>query len=829
MQPQWQGTFISEALPAAAGDPAAYFRREFDVAEPPRRAILRLTALGIVVAHLNGVRVGEDVLSPGWTSYRHQLDVLSYDVTDLIVPGRNALGAVVGEGWASGNLTWLNQRCNYSDRPALFAELELSYADRTEVVATDDRWRVSTGGVRDNGIYAGETFDARLEPDGWALTGFDDEQWSTASAYAWELGTLREPVAPPIRRQEELAPVEIRSTTDGRHIVDFGQVLSGWVRLSVTGPAGTTVTLRHAELLTPTGELERETNRTAEATDRYVLRGAGRETWEPQFTFHGFRYVEVDGWPGDLVADDLRAVVVHSEMTRTGWFATSSDLVTKLHDNTVWSMRGNFVGVPTDCPQRDERLGWTGDLNAFAPTGTFLYDVRGVLDSWLRDLSAEQAETGNVPWFVPDVLSNVCTPTALWSDVAVNLPWQLYQEYGDPEILRRAYASMTAFVRQVEALLDDRDLWSSGFQFGDWLDPNAPAKDPSASTTDRYLIAQAYFCRTTAQMASAAELLGKHGDAEQFGALRDRVRGAFRHEYVAPSGRLVCESVTAYALAISLGLLDPEQRSRAGERLALLVEQAGYTIQTGFAGTPLVTDALSSTGHLTAAYRLLLQEQCPSFLYPITQGATTIWERWDAVQPDGTLNSTGMTSLNHYALGAVADWLHRVVGGLQRLEPGWRRFRVAPEPGGGLTWARTAHETVHGRVGCSWSIEDGRMRLDVQVPSGTRADVVLPADPEARVVEVGPGEHCWQYDLAPVLSTAGTSTFESSLREVYNDAAAWPRVSAVLEEYFPGASVETALGLFGDSPMSTLVDFMPERATDLERDVRAALAPEASA
>ncbi|MBY4127535.1 family 78 glycoside hydrolase catalytic domain [Rhodococcus fascians] len=817
VEPVWRGTFISDARPTEAGDPATYFRREFEVGRSLQRATLRVTALGIVVAHINGHRVGDDVLSPGWTSYRHHLDVRSYDITELLAEGSNAVGAVVGEGWASGALTWNNTRHIYADRPALFAEITLEYAGRTEVVATDDSFRVGTGGVRGNGIYAGETFDARLEPDGWTRADFDDEDWVPASTVDWSTETLRAPPGPPIRRQEAVPPVDVRRTDVGRYIVDFGQVLTGWVRLRATGPAGTTITMRHAEILTPGGELERETNRSAEATDRYVLAGTGVETYEPQFTFHGFRYVEFEGWPGELAADDLSAVVVHSEMARTGWFETSSALVTRLHNNIVWSMRGNFVGIPTDCPQRDERLGWTGDINAFASTATFLYDVRGVLDSWLRDLAAEQADIGTVPWVVPDVLPHASSATALWSDVAVNLPWQLYQEYGDLDLLRSAYASMTSFVREVEGQLSDEYLWNKGFQFGDWLDPDAPANDPGGSRTDRYLVAQAYLCRTTAQMAATADLLGETADAEDFRALNVRIRDAFVHEYLTPAGRLASETATAYALAIVFGLLDDGQRERAGNLLARLVERDGYTIRTGFAGTPLLTEALSSTGHTAEAYRLLMQEECPSFLYPVTRGATTIWERWDAVRPDGTVNSTGMTSLNHYALGAVADWMHRVVGGLQSLEPGWSRIRIAPEPGGGLTSAKVGHTTVHGHVACEWRIADGRMTLAVDIPDGTSATVVLPGAPDGRVDEVGPGEHSWEYELPADYVTGTTLTLASTLRDLMNDARVWPAVSAMLAGHLPDVSMDAIGSLFGDAPLSDVLAFLPGDSADFER------------
>lgn len=820
---RWSATFISASRASAPADPAVYFRREFTVGERPIRARLVITALGIVTPYLNGTRVGEDVLAPGWTSFRHRLAISRYDVTSLITEGPNALGAIVGEGWAVGALTWDNIRHNYTDRPVLFAQLELDYPDRTELVVTDEHFRTGSGAVRANGIYAGETYDARLEPDGWALAGFDDHEWVEAQHFDWPVSSLVETSAPPIRRIEELPPLELRTTASGTTIIDFGQNVSGWVRIAVTGERGTTVTIRHAEILTPTGDLERETNRTAEATDTYTLCGEGVETWEPQFTFHGFRFVEIDGWPGVPTAEAIRAVVVHSDMRRTGWFETSDELVNRLHENTLWSMRDNFVGVPSDCPQRDERMGWTGDLNAFSGTATFLYDVRGILTSWLQDLAAEQRETGQVPWTVPDVQSTPSSPTALWSDVAVSLPWELYQEYGDPAILRDSYDSMTTFVRQVEALLDKNSLWSSGFQFGDWLDPDAPANNAAGGKTDRFLVASAYLVKTTREMANTAAVLGMDDDEKQFRALHERVRTAFRQEFVTETGRVVNESATAYALAIMFEILDEPQREKAGDRLAEIVKKQDYRISTGFAGTPLVTEALSSTGHLDAAYRLLMEKECPSFLYPVTMGATTIWERWDSIRPDGTLNSTGMTSLNHYALGAVAAWLHRVVGGLVRTAPGWEQLRIAPQPGGGLTSAHTVHDTVRGRAEVDWRIEDGELTLTVTIPEGAIATVVLPLHPDGAVEDAVSGTHTWCYPVSVDYGARPTFTIDSPVSHIANDPTTWAMVRNVLTKYMPGFPFEASGIDKSDAPLSAVVTMLPVDATALEQELRAVL------
>ncbi len=755
---QWQAQFIAHPQPCAEGDPAPYFRKVFEVGPGLRRAVLYVTALGLVEPYVNGSRVGDEVLSPGWTSYRERLMVSDYEVTSLLQPGANALGAIVGEGWAVGALTWSKANHQYADRPALFMQLELEYEDqRTEQVVTRPTsapakasdWTVGFGGVRANGLYDGETFDARLEPAGWATPGFSGQDWGPVIGYDWPAESLRLASVPPIRRIEELPVKSVTISPTGYPILYFGQNIAGWVHLRMTRPKpGQDVIIRHAEALKPDGSLERETNRTAEATDRYIAAGNESEEWEPRFTFHGFRYVEVEGWRGNPAPEDFRAVVVHSDMDRHGWFESSHPLLDQLHSNTVWSMRDNFVGIPTDCPQRDERLGWTGDLNAFIPTATYLYDVEAVVSSWLADLMIEQGKHGNMPRSAPLVDPRPSQPTALWGDAIVNVPWSLYQEYGDIELLRRCWPAMRSFVDEVAGLLDERGLWRTGFQYGDWCDPDAPPREPGQGKTDRYLMAQAFYSRTTAQMARIAALLGETELASRYAGLDRRVRQAFRDEYVQERGVVRGETSTGYALAICFGLLEPGQVDYAGKRLKGIMAGRGYTISSGFAGTPFVADALTLTGHLDGAYRMLLQTECPSFLYPVTMGATTIWERWDAILPDGSLHRTGMTSLNHYALGAVCDWVHRVVGGLSSAEPGWARILVAPQPGGGLTWAQTSHVTPLGLASVRWEISQGGMTLQVIVPEGATAEVRLPLHPEGLVTVQGPGEHEWTYPVA---------------------------------------------------------------------------------
>ena len=728
----------------STSQPCAMLRREFHVRGVVERARLYVSALGVYEIELNGERVSDHVLAPGWTSYHHRLRYQTYDVTGLLQPGENAIGALLGDGWYRGVFGFGGGRRNiYGERLALLAQLEIFYTDDTsESVSSDGDWRAATGPTLASDIYNGETYDARLERNDWSKAGYDDAGWCDVRLVQQDLGILVAASGPPVRRTERtLRPADHRIAI-GRTILDFGQNLVGRLRISVGGPAGTTITLRHAEVLED-GELCTRPLRGAAATDRYTLRGDGVETWEPRLTFHGFRYAEINGWPGKLDMDSIKAGVCHSDMERTGWFECSDDLINRLHENIVWSMRGNFLDVPTDCPQRDERLGWTGDIQVFSPTACFLYDVAGFLTSWLADLAADQYEDGVVPMVIPDVLPFRSVPTAAWSDAAVIVPWVLYERYDDSAVLDVQYASMRAWVDHVTELAGASCLWDRGFQFGDWLDPSAPPENPREARTDGHLVATAYFARSAELLARAAAVLGRSDDAARYVKLAEEVRAAFQREYVTAAGRLVSDTPTAYALALQFGLLDGiDQQAHAAERLAWLVRKADYRIATGFVGTPLICDALCDAGHTDSAYRLLMQRECPSWLYPLTMGATTIWERWDSIRPDGSVNPGQMTSFNHYAFGAVGDWLHRTVGGLAPASAGYRRLSIAPQPGGGLTSARSRHRTPYGIAEAGWRIDGEALHVHALVPPNTTAVVRLPGR-DGPPVEVGSGHHNW--------------------------------------------------------------------------------------
>lgn len=732
----WTAQFITPALGGGLEDPAPVLTGQVHVEPGLVHARLLLSALGTVRMELNERRVGTDVLTPGWTSYDHRIRFHGYDVTDLLTEGSNDLHATLGNGWYRGALTWDLRRDLYGEHLALLAQLELTYADgRTVVHGTDETWRAHTGPVRSDDLYGGQHTDLRRPQR--------EGEPRPVRALAVDLTRLVAPEGPPPRITERIPARSLTQREPGRYIADFGQNLVGWVHLAdVPGPEGSSspdqgekpaegssavVRVRHAEVLTD-GELCTRPLRHAAATDTYDLPPGGSDL-APELTFHGFRYAEVSG-AGDLRPEQVTAEVVGSDLRRTGWFGCSEPLVNQLHENIVWSARGNFLDVPTDCPQRDERLGWTGDIQVFARTAAFLFDVNGFLSSWSQDLAADQHGDGGVPVVVPDVLRNDNTMATGWADAAVLVPWVLYERYGDSGALIRQLPSMRAWVNRMVSEMDERGLWTTGAQFGDWLDPTAPPEDPFAAMADVHVVQQAHLVRSAVLVMHALRRLGQDTLADHYEDLADTARAAFQTHYVSEEGLVRSDCPTAYALAIRFKLLaTAEQQAFAGNRLADLVREAGGTVSTGFLGTPHVLDALAQSGHADLAEEMLLTTDCPSWLYPVTMGATTIWERWDSLLPDGTVNPGQMTSFNHYALGAVGDFLHRRIAGLAPLEPGYRAVEVNPIIDGPISSAWARHESPYGRVQVSWERdEDGVTHLEVDIPAGTTARVYPPSN-----------------------------------------------------------------------------------------------------
>ncbi|MCS7475273.1 family 78 glycoside hydrolase catalytic domain [Umezawaea endophytica] len=770
----WTARLVSPRTVGGLDAPAPVLRGELTVPGDVVSARLHATAHGVYVAELNGHRVGDEVLAPGWTGYDHRLRHRTHDVTELVRPGANVLEVLLGNGWFRGRLGFTGRRATYGDRLALLAQLEVTTRDgAVHVLATDGSWTARESDVVADDLYDGQRTDLRpaARPEG------------PVDVLDSRLDRLVAPDGPPVRITDVLPAVEVWTFPRGATLVDFGQNVVGWVRLLVGDRAvADEVVVRHAEVLED-GELGVRPLRTARATDTYVAAG-GRPVLEPALTFHGFRYAEVTGVP-DLRAEDLLAVVVGTDLRRTGWFDCSNDLLARLHDNVVWSARGNFLDVPTDCPQRDERLGWTGDIQVFAATACFLFDSTGFLTSWLADLAADQHEDGSVPFVVPDVLPGAPRAAAAWADAAALVPWTLYQRTGDLEVLRAQWPSMRAWVDHAAGLAGADLLWSGGFQFGDWLDPDAPPDNPFAAKADPDVIATAHLAKSARVVSDSALLLGDEAGAARYAELASRVRDAFVREYVTAGGRVLSDAPTVYALALVWDLLPTaEQRTRAGDRLADLVRAAGFRIGTGFVGTPLVMDALTVSGHLDVAYRLLLQTGSPSWLHPVTMGATTVWERWDSMLPDGSVNPGEMTSFNHYALGAVADWLHRSVAGLAPARPGYRELSVRPLLREGLTWASARHLTPYGEAAVSWRRADGELTLSVVVPVGATATVHVPGVPDP--VAVDHGRHEWRVP-DPVVAEPFPPA-DATVRDVLDHHPTWTAVveAAVAAEVVDG-------------------------------------------
>ena len=742
----WKAKWITPDLVEdySKSNPAPLLRHEFTVKKKAMRARLYASAMGLYEMELNGKRVGDEYFTPGWTAYDFRYQYQSYDVTPMVKNGANCLAAMLGDGWFRGRLAFDERRNVYGKKVALLAQLEIVYADGTkEMVTSDETWKASTGAVLLSDIYDGETYDARLEKTGWSEAGFDDKEWKSVSAVESVKAKVVAPAGPPVKRIEEIKPVKVIKTPAGDTVLDMGQNMVGWVRLRVTAPAGTTVTLRHAEVLDKEGNFYTENLRTAKQIIRYTTKGQGVEVFEPHFSFQGFRYVAVSGWPGEVKLEDFTGIVVHSAMERTGTFESSNALLNQLEHNIIWGQKGNFLDVPTDCPQRDERLGWTGDAQVFAPTASFNHDTAAFYTKWLKDLALDQEDDGAVPFVIPNALSHETrkgqAASAGWADVATVVPWTVYQAFGDTRILEEQYPSMKAWVEYMRRQAGEKYIWSSGFSFGDWLAFATTDSDYPGATTDKDYLQTAYFAWSTNLLTKTAAVLGKKEDAKEYAALEEKIKSAFLKEFVTPSGRISPHTQTAYALALEFDLLPESLKKEAADRLAADVKKFGH-LTTGFLGTPVLCEALSDNGHLDEAYLLLNRDEYPSWLYPVTKGATTIWERWDGIKPDGSFQNPEMNSFNHYAYGAIGDWMYRVVAGIQidEARPGYKHIVIEPRPGGGFSHANASVETMYGLVASGWEISSGKLTVKVQIPANATATVKLPS---GKVEEIGSGEY----------------------------------------------------------------------------------------
>ena len=704
-----------------------YMRKAFNLAQPVKSAVLYVTALGLYETHLNGQRVGDHVLAPDWTDFNQRVRYQAYDVTSLVKAGPNALGAWVADGWYSGHLG--NKGYEFFGKvPSLLAQLEVTYADgTTERIVSDGSWKSHTSPIRSADFMLGENYDARLELPGWDAPGLAETGWTPVAVRTEPARLLQAQVMEPVRATQELKSRRITEPQPGHWVYDLGQNMVGGVRLKISAPAGTKVTLHHAEMLNPDGTVYLTNLRGAPATDTYTCKGGGVEVWQPQFTFHGFRYVELTGLPDRPADDAVTGVVIGSDNPRVGSFACSDARINQLQSNIQWGQRGNYISVPTDCPQRDERLGWMGDAQVFVRTATYNADVAAFFNKWLVDVDDAQAPDGAFSNVSPNTGTGSGVPA--WGDAGVICPWTIYEVYGDK---RELAAHLPAMIRWVEFYhRETKDLlYTKNFGFGDWL-------SSLKNNTSKELIGTAYFAYSTHLLAKSCAALGRTEAAAKYDQLFQDIKAAFNRRYVQPDGHIEGGTQCGYVMALKFELLPENLRAAAAQYLVADIKARGDHLSTGFVGVSYLLPELNLTGQADTAGRLLLQDTFPSWLFSVKHGATTIWERWDGWTPEKGFQNPGMNSFNHYSLGSCGEYLFGYVGGIRPASPGYKRILIAPTPGNGLTWAKTSYDSINGRIATDWKLDGHRLALEVVIPANTTATLRVPARNRASLTEGG--------------------------------------------------------------------------------------------
>ncbi|MCR5450818.1 MAG: glycoside hydrolase family 78 protein [Solobacterium sp.] len=774
------------------------FRKTFTLAKAPVKARLYVTALGLYEAEINGRKTGDTYFMPGWTSYHKRLQYQTFAINDL-QEGENEMRFILGKGWYSGALGFSPTPNHYGDTTALLAMLVMTYADGSEtIIGTDGSFDVLTGPVRFSEIYDGETQD-------WTLA-----EKAVGKALVFEHGyeMLIAQENEPVRCLCTLPVSKEFTAPNGDQLFDFAQNLTGWVEIKVHGRKGQKIVLRHAESLDENGNFYTGNLSFAKAADSYILNGE-EQVLRPHFTFHGFRYVCLEGLEENQKIE-LTAMHLSSDLKKAGSFSCSDERVNRLYRNIVWGQRDNYLDIPTDCPQRSERLGWTGDATAFTPTAVFHQNIMPFMRKWLRDLAADQDPRTGMAQVVPDVLSDGVTGgqngAAYWGDCATVLPWTLYETYGDMRVLSEQYESMKIWTEYVRRQCGANGLWQSGFQYGDWLGLDAEMNglsEPRKGATDDYFAANVCYLWTLKIMADTAHVLGFSEDETMYRSLREKVLASFRDEYVTKTGRLVCETQTALTLALHFDLLDEAFLPVAADRLAVNIEAHKTHLTTGFIGTPYLCLALSDHGKHDLAGKLLLQEENPGWLYEVKMGATTVWERWNSILPDGSFNPVNMNSLNHYAYGSIGYWLYTRLCGLRMLEPGYKKFAVCPAFIKGITHAALEYESVYGKIKAAWKCEKGIITLDITVPVNTTAIVSLPEKNET--IELGSGSYHYEYETETRLEQE-RYTLETPLRVMLEHPAARP----VIEQYMADMLTNPMIEYVREEPISALLAYAAE-------------------
>lgn len=716
-------------------EPAPLFRKSFTIGRPVRRAVLFASALGVYEVRLNGQPVDTDVLSPGWTDYRKRVHYLGYDVTAQLHPGENVLGAILGDGWYAGYLAFTGKRHYYGKETRFIAQMHVEYADGTkEVIGTDGSWKANAGPVRQDDLLMGCVYDARQERAGFDAPGFKDATWPAACPDPAVKVHLQAHPGAPIRRMDQLPARKLTEPAPGVYVFDLGQNMVGWVRLLAQGEPGQKIVVRHAEMLNPDGTIYTANLRAAKATDTYYLAGGEKRCYEPSFTFHGFQYVEVTGLKYRPELSDVTGIVVHSDLPRTGWFECSEPLVNKLTLNSLWGQKGNFLDVPTDCPQRDERAGWTGDAEVFMKTACLNMDAPGFYTKWLVDLCQDSQRDDGALGDVAPHLGVVGYGNPGWTDAGPVCAWRMYEMYGDTRVLRQHYP---ALVRHMEYLVkESKDFVRGAGAYGDWLCLGGPQRSDVVGT--------AYYYFTAQLMERIAQVLGEIDDMRYFHRVAENVRVTFKTRFIKSNGRIEDakkeSGQTFYAVAFGMGLVPDELKNQVAAQFVAELKRQNDHLATGFLGTPFVLFALQKAGYPELAYRLVLNRTYPSWLQQVIWGSTTMWERWDGWRPEKGFQDPGMNSFNHYWLGCVNEWLFTQAAGIDTDGPGFKRILVRPEivpPEAGFRWVKAAYDSIRGRIAVAWKQENGRVELEVTVPANCAATVHVPAASAERVTESG--------------------------------------------------------------------------------------------
>lgn len=746
--------------------PVPLLRRGFRVNKPIEKARLYCSARGVYIPHVNGQRLDEELFNPGCANYRERILYQTYDLTHLVCEGNNVLGAELGTGWYAGNYGFEGLFNIFGDTIALIMQLHIIYRDgEKQIISSGADWKTAKGPIEYSDIYQGEFYDARNEIDGWDLPDFDDSQWDYVDIVSLSKDVLAPHDGEPVKRIKEVTPKRILETPAGETVIDMGQNFVGWLKVRLVGSEGSVFSCDFAEVLDKTGNFYTENMRIVGMKDTYILKGKGIEVFEPSFTFHGFRYVRILEHPSRITVDDITGIAIHTDMEHSGMFSCSEPLLNQLQHNIEWGQRGNFLDIPTDCPQRDERLGWTGDAQVFIKTACFNFNVAPFFKKWLRDMASEQRHDGNIPVVIPNILKRQDPSpfgSAAWGDASIICPWTLYKTYGDKRFLEESYPMMKAWNEYVSSKTIGY-IWKNDFHFGDWLALDQPPDSPSCfGGTDKEQVATAFYAYATSILARCSRVLGYDEEVKKYERQFEEIRDAYYREFVTRSGRVGSNTQTAYVHALHFGLLPEEERENAALRLIADIKQRGFHLSTGFTGTPYLLHVLSDNGYEDISYALLLQQEYPSWLYSVNMGATTIWERWDGIRPDGSFQTPEMNSFNHYAYGAVGDWMYPHIAGFSS-EKGGKRTRFMFPENSPLSHATGSYDSLHGEISSTWHKNEDSASWEINIPHNTFGEVLCKYQCLTIVscVEKSSGQ---RFELSENITTLGSGTYQIHLR-----------------------------------------------------------------